>query len=564
MSLKKSTPSLPDPFPTDKLRLLQFGNADGHRDKVAESAFIETSSVKQFYLNQHSIIVGAIGTGKSTLFNLLKNYSEKLELYKNDLIVPLEEALSFNELAGFIKEHYPDKDENTLYQLLWKFNVLLKISIELSKQDGFPNNDYEKAVNRFLNDTNSSDAYSNILIKFKNLISNANIKFEAKVGDNPISVEAGLSEQSPKPEKKINLEEVQRAISKSIEARRFNSATVIVDKIDRFVAGAEYYIQRQFINSLLEVDDDLSAINNINLKIFIRADLFDRLDFAALGYDKVHDNVIRLKWSQDETLRFLATRIMFALIQAKICRPEDVFQATDLSEFDLTWREKFFLNPKVPSFIKNVVNKKEKAERATSLYGKFDKAIITKVFPRSTIHFCAKEGLHSELDTFEFIRSHFLDGNGICTPRYMLIFLKEVVKQVASYYDENPDQVSELVLIEKDFEWDLFKKYCVYQAYLSAKDIYIKNIETIDSKWTKNVNVFLSKRGNKTKFDYKWIRANIPDISENDAVDFLSFLQVIGFLKISDSHQDIRKRGYELPILYKISNMPNDPIKPDA
>lgn len=556
MNQKKSTRSLPDPFPTDKLRSLQFGNADGHRDKVTELAFIKTSSVKQFYLNQHSIIVGAIGTGKSTLFTLLKNHSEELELYKNDLIVPLEEALSFNELADFVKYHYPEKDEKTLYQLLWKFNVLLKVSIELSKQKGFPNNDSEKSVNHFLDDSNSSDAYSNILNKFKRLVSNANIKFEAKVGDNPISIEAGLSDKYPKPEKKINLEEVQRSISGAIEARGFNSATVIVDKIDRFMAGAEYYIQKQYINSLLEVDDDLSGTKNINLKIFIRADLFDRLDFSALGYDKVHDNVIRLKWSHDETLRFLAKRILVALTQAEICRLGDILQATDLSEFDLTWREKFFLSSKVPSFLKNLANKKEKSERYTSLFGKFDKAIITKVFPRYTIHFCSKENELLELDIFEFIKSHFLDGNGICTPRYMLIFLKEVVNHVISYYEENPDQVSELVLVEKDFEWDLFKKYCVYQAYIAAKDIYIKNIETIDSKWTKNVNVFLAKRGNKTKFDYKWVRANIPDISESDAVDFLSFLQVIGFLRISDSHQDIKKRGYELPILYKVSSMP--------
>ena len=168
MSQRRSKLSLPDPFPTDKLRLLQFGNADGHRDEVSKLAFIETSSIKQFFLNQHSIIVGAIGTGKSTLFTLLKNHSEQLEFFKNDFIVPLEEALSFNELAEFIKEHYPGKDENALYQLLWKFNVLLKISVQLSKLDGFPNENCERAVNKFLDDANSSDAYSNILMKLKN------------------------------------------------------------------------------------------------------------------------------------------------------------------------------------------------------------------------------------------------------------------------------------------------------------------------------------------------------------------------------------------------------------
>lgn len=557
MNTRRSKPSLQDPFPTDRLRLLQFGNADGHRDEVSKLAFIETSSVKQFFLNQHSIIVGAIGTGKSTLFTLLKNHSEQLEFFKDDFIVPLEEALSFNELAEFIKEHYHGKDENTLYQLLWKFNVLLKISIQLSRLDGFPKENSERAVNTFLSDANSSDTYSNILSKLKNLILTSNVKLEAKVGDHPITLEAGLAGKGPKIQKKINLEEVQRAVSDSINNRGFKRATVIIDKIDRFVAGAEYYTQRKFITSLLEVEDDFSAIDNINLKIFIRADLFERLDFSALGYDKVHDNAIRLIWSHDETLRFLAKRIIIALMKAKICRPEEIAQATDLSEFSLTWRERFFLSTIYPNFLKKFLSKKEKRERVTSLFEKFDKSIITKVFPRHAIHFCNKENSYTEIEIFDFIKSHFLDGNGICTPRYMLIFLKEVVRHAASYYDENPDQVSELVLIGKDFEWDLFKKNCVYQAYLSAKDIYIKNVETIDSKWTKNVNVLLAKRGNKTNFDYKWIRANIPDISESEAIDFLSFLQVIGFLKISDPHQDIRKRGYELPILYKLSNTLN-------
>ena len=97
-------------------------------------------------------------------------------------------------------------------------------------------------------------------------------------------------------------------------------------------------------------------------------------------------------------------------------------------------------------------------------------------------------------------------------------------------------------MVENDFEWDLFKKNCVYDAYVSSKDIYVKNVGTVEAKWTKNFNVFLAKRGNKTKFDYKWLRGNIPDITEREAVDFLSFLQVIGFLKISDAHPDIKKK----------------------
>lgn len=560
MSSKKNKVSLPDPFPVNVLRSLNFGSADGHRDGVAREAFIVTSSVRQFFLNQHSIIVGAIGTGKSTLFRLLKSNSNDIEAYKEDLIVSLEEALSFNELSTFVKEYYQGKEEKTLYQLLWKFNVLSKVAISISQMEDFPISDSEKDINKFLIDSDSADSYTDVITKIKNLVSGAKVKLEANIADNPISFEAGLGDEN-KTQKKINLEEVQRAISKSINERGFKRTTVIIDKIDKFVAGIEYRTQREFVSALLDVDDDLASDDHINLKVFLRADLFERLDFSSLGYDKVTDNVVFLRWSKDETLRFLATRIMIALKNSKIAHPEQLLQATDLSEFDLSRREKIVLNPNVPKFIKALFSKKEKVERQTSLYEKFDKAIITKLFPRKLIHFCIEKQEHIEVSTFDFLSSHFLDGNNVCTPRYMLIFLKEVVNQVAAYYEENPDQVSELVLVSNDWEWDLFKMNCVYDAYVSAKNTYVKNVGTLESKWAKNFEVFLAKRGNKTKFDFKWLRGNIPDITEDDAVDFISFLQVIGFLKISDAHPDVKKRGYELPILYKVSPMPNKAIK---
>ncbi|BCB70003.1 hypothetical protein HMEPL2_03540 [Vreelandella aquamarina] len=564
MGNKKAKKSLPDHFPISCLRTLNFGSADGHRDCVAEEAFIVTSSVRQFFLNKNSIIVGAIGTGKSTLFRLLKFNSQNIGSYKEDMIVSLEEAISFNELGEFVKEYYQGKEEKTLYQLLWKFNVLSKVAISISQQEGFPASDAEKEINGFLIASNSADSYSDIVTKIKNLVSSAKVKLEARIADNPISFEAGLLDKKEADKGKINLEEVQRAISKAIKERGFKRATVIIDKIDKFVAGVEYITQKEFISALLDVDDDLSSDQYINLKVFLRADLFDRLDFSSLGYDKVSDNVIFLRWSKDETLRFLATRIIIALKNEKIVRPEEILQATDLSEFDLSLREKILLSPNAPKFVKFLFRKKEKVERETSLFEKFDKSIITKLFPRDLIHYCNDKQEYVEISTFEFLSSHFLDGNNVCTPRYILIFLKEVVNQVASYYEENPDQISELVLVNNDWEWDLFKKKCVYDAYVSAKNTYVKNVGTLEGRWTKSFEVFLAKRGNKTKFDFKWIKGNIPDITEDDAIDFISFLQVIGFLKIADAHPDIKRRGYELPILYKASPMPKKQVQSKA
>ena len=544
--------SLPDPFPVERLRELEFGSNDGHRDDLAKDAFTVTSSVKKFLLNKHSLVVGAIGTGKSTLFRLLKNDSKNLEAFKNDLIIPLEEALSFSELGAFTKEHYSGKDERTLYQLLWKFNILYKAATTISKMDGFPGNEYERKLNEFLESASSGDSYNGVIKKLKDLLANASIKIEATLAGHPVTLEAGLAKKNVIP-RKINLEEVQRHLSSSVKDRGYDKATIIIDKIDRFVAGIEYSIQRDFVTALLEVDDDLAADNHLRLKVFIRADLFERLNFSNLGYDKVVDNAVVLRWSKEETLRFLALRIVIALRRAKITDKTQLIQATDLSEFKLTIRERILLNSRVPSLLKKMVGKKEKAERMLSLFGRFDKAFITKVFPRKAMHYCSENQKHEEIDIFEFLGSHFVDGNNICTPRYILIFLKEVVNKVATYYEENPDQASELVMVGRDYEWDLFKKKCIYAAYIEAKNIYVKNIGAVDEKWSKRFDELLSQKGNKTKFDFKWMRSSISEITEQDAEGFLAFLQVIGFLKISEPHADIRKRGYELPILYRAS-----------
>ena len=72
---------------------------------------------------------------------------------------------------------------------------------------------------------------------------------------------------------------MQRSISSVIKLRKINCATVIIDKIDKFVAGVEYTIQRAFLTALLDVDDDFSSDHYINLKVFLRADLFERVRF---------------------------------------------------------------------------------------------------------------------------------------------------------------------------------------------------------------------------------------------------------------------------------------------
>jgi len=340
------------------------------------------------------------------------------------------------------------------------------------------------------------------------------------------------------------------------EGRAHTTTTVLIDKLDNFVAGQEYETQKLYIGSLLEVEDDLRQKTSIKCKIFLREDLFDRLDFTSLGYDKVQDNMLSLRWSNEECLRFLGLRIAVALMNAGVVEhPSELIRATDTSDYDVKNFDQFIIrhqSSKLLGWLTKVLRKLRPNDRARqiSLYSKFDRAIITKVFPRNISHI-NRQGEREDICIFEFINTHFNDGNGSCTPRYLLIFLKEVRDRVCLYYSENPDEKAPSVLIDGDWEWGLFKRESVELAYISSKEKYLTNIRTFDNKWDSFVKEIIEKKGNKTKFDYKWIRNTLDGISEIDAKDLLAFLQVIGFFKVTKYKQDISKREFELPILYK-------------
>lgn len=85
-----------NPFPKDKLTILEFGSADGFKDKELESTFIKTRSIQQFLQDNHSIIVGPMGTGKSALFKLLKQKSPKMGEFQKKTIISIDELIPFD------------------------------------------------------------------------------------------------------------------------------------------------------------------------------------------------------------------------------------------------------------------------------------------------------------------------------------------------------------------------------------------------------------------------------------------------------------------------------------
>ena len=544
-----------DPFPKHKLAILEFGSADGFKDKELESTFIKTRSIQRFLQDNHSIIVGPMGTGKSALFKLLKQKSSKMGKFKDKTVISVDELIPFEYIKQFASL-LSSINEKQLYQFIWKFQITQKISENFTSLPNFPHGNYENEIHDFLKLILSKEFDESVIGKLKGLLDNTELTLKTKVSNTPIDIETSIS-LNKKNKDSINIDRILKCCIEAVKYRNKNGFLIIIDKLDTFVAGEEYETQRKYIEALLEVEEDMSVqYPIIRHKIFLRSDLFARINFETLGRDKVNDNTLRMKWSQNELIYFIGTRIKNALEKEKIIGPYDILASSTIIQ-DIynqgILKTIIRFSDWIPLFIKRKfldLNKLNE-ERNASLKEEYMKLAITKVFPKMVMHKNNKY-VEEEICIFNFLKTHFLNAHEEVSPRNILIFLKQINDHAITYYDENSDQDAYVVINNNIQEWKLYKKNFIYKAYLETVKDFTKNICKTEDKWSKYFATFLKKRGKKNIFDFHWIKTH-TDLSDSETASFCSYLEYIGFVYISENHSDVKKRKYKLPIMYMTS-----------
>lgn len=320
---------------------------------------------------------------------------------------------------------------------------------------------------------------------------------------------------------------------------------------------------------MLNTERSYDKHNRVKLKIFLRSDLFMRLDFDELGFDKVASKRVILSWSNEDIRTFIARRIgynylkVMELQRLAMTIDEEKLYLDKNSIENFYFRESKFRNVKalveldklnrqfIAWFKKHILRicRDDREGKQINFMDEVNRQVITSMFPKVMQH-SNNKGNMEQLSIFKFIETHFTLATGNTTPRLLVIYLEKCLDGMKSYYRQNPIDMVEL---DQYNEYPLMKLELLSAAYRDFQTIVLNTFAKTSSIWEQHFNYLRTKRGGKFTFQYADLKKFTLIEEDEDLNNFLAFLCHIGFLICNNSMAPHQDRTYYLPIMFRLS-----------
>lgn len=568
--------NLPTEFPVTHLSKFDFGSAEASEDDLLINCACRLRAINEFLIGHKNIILGERGAGKSALFRMIRERSLSFEnkAGKKQLLIPIEDQLQYSMLAEKITSHMPETGVNIdlKYRFVWELLILSRIGNLL--QEEFPEDQKAKEIFKEINDAlgigSTKTTFLQMLVSHKKSIGVKieNIHLGIFTPNFYATMEPSANAASDSNVAEIDVDLLKKRIAAFLKHQ--NAVLIILfDKLDEFVIQEEYQEQKHIIQGLLHCQRGYGNIPEIKLKLFLRTDLFKRLDFQAIGYDKVISKTVELNWTAEEMREFVAKRVFYNLVTAfdlsglqftfdheKLYLSQRSLGVMD-GDDDQEKRENDFLLPlkkiywQFLSFLERSSQDARDA-RKTNFNDEVNRQIITTIFPRLPNHLTVS-GVVKTIDLFEYLASHFSLGTSNTTPRIVLMFLQKCLDQTRDYFSKNPD--TRLVLLDTNNEYPLILRDCMLRAYEELQNQIWETFANVDARWKLAVHHLQQHRDSLSgiKVSYSEMKRLIEGdfLDEKELQQFLAFLSHIGLLACYGGQSNYPKRHYELPILFQ-------------
>ena len=392
----------------DVLRMLEIGNSVAEFDNALDDYFVETEAFRSLISDRGDIIAGDKGTGKTALYRILKSrYASLPELNEVEVISGFnpEGSPIFERLASGSK-----LDEGQ-YATVWKAYILSLVgNWILEIYDGALNGtltELDNMLNR-LGLRTTDDQPTTVFNRLVNLYQRVTSPRDAELsvtltpdGFPLIGGRVGFNESADETDsnKLIPHRDALILLDRALGETHF-CAWVVMDRLDE-AFQAYPAVEIPALRALLRTYLDLAEFKNLQLKLFLRKDLFRRI-IAGGFVNLTHVNARRIEivWDDDDLFDLLSTRI--------------AENARFLESIDLA------------------------GERDP-------RTLFAAVFPDQV------DAGKRRPKTLAWIMSRIRDGNGVCAPRNLIDLVQKAIEaQLRREEREANDYISERPLISSD------------------------------------------------------------------------------------------------------------------
>lgn len=554
--------NLPKEITYKDLESFNFGNIEANDDELLLDSICRTASIIEFLGGKKSIVLGEKGTGKTAIFRLIKE--NKLTFQQKNgcknLVITVDDNFQYKNIKGKILKliNTDTEDIGYQYQVVWELFLFYKVLQGIQNLDIRLSDlllEAKKLVGNVLN-TNGIDSFLKNKTTFSVKLYNADSFFlpEASISSEPINLDCDV--QGISVEKlEIDLDKYKAEADKFLKENNYN-AIVLIDRLDEFVSKSSTQVQDELLQALIAVDREYGKYKNIDIKFFLRDDLFEQLSFENIGgFDKVVSKKVNLKWTPENTREFISKRI--------ISNYKNVFAVDNLGvtvnsrslKIDTSLDNK---RNKKPRFWKRMHRRfiskfnpdihEQKFPRKVSLDDDISKQLILTIFPN---HVCFRKvsGEVETISVFDFFSLNFNLATGNTIPRLILIFLENIMTVTKEYYLKNRDLLP--IKHNENNNFEIIKEGFFEEAYsLFKEDIYL-NFSKLNPEFEQAILLFKEKIGNKYSFRAKDLK-NIINITEDeDLYNFCNYMTHIGFFKRTNGLSSIEEMKFELPPIFR-------------
>lgn len=380
-------------MPSEVLSELDFGRVDSESEVDLDRLFVRTSDFDKFVRDSIWLALGAKGTGKSALFELLTKYeatARRLASRQLDGVV-IAAGTGFGDLSEVATgdiQALRDGSDSFDHDRLWRLYIAIKAGLALD--DGFliprgPLKDLLRALGE------RRDLRVGPLLKelWELALGSAPSQITVTAGGASVTLQGGRRSLDVV----TLLEDVNAALETSGK-----SLWLLFDKIDE-IWPSDRAERKRALEGLVTASMQIRrTFPRIQPKILLRTDLWSELDFT--NKDHLTDKMIELSWS--------ASQILTLLVKRAVATPE----------------VHAYCAARVPELINHEVEELTSFQR---------EAVLLTIFP-ATVYPGQREA-----QTIDWLVERVTDGRGTVLPRDAIV-LANTAKSIQE--EQSQGQVS--------------------------------------------------------------------------------------------------------------------------